>query len=146
MATSWFWCTECRCDMPHHRADWPDNPWICEKGHTIARRWFTEEVNKMADDNKDDEIARLREQVASYKARLAEVNGTLDAMIRGRDEARAVASAAVRWWESRRPVGWDTYAHMRAPRVNTHSESEAELAVLVAQYVGSLDAEGGDDE
>jgi len=50
-------------------------------------------------------------------------------------QEKAVIAAAVAWWESKRPVGWTTAAHLRSPLVNTCTDAEASLAVVVARLV-----------
>lgn len=46
-----------------------------------------------------------------------------------------VISAAHHWWISKRPINWVLSQHLEAPLVNVTSESEAELAELVAKWV-----------
>ena len=49
----------------------------------------------------------------------------------------AVADAAIRWWESKRPVGWTQARHLQMPTVNTciDTDVEGKLALAVASLV-----------
>ncbi len=47
----------------------------------------------------------------------------------------AVADLAIRWWESKCPVGWTQARHLQMPKVNTSTARECELAQAVAALV-----------
>ncbi len=47
----------------------------------------------------------------------------------------AVVDAAIRWWESKCPVGWTQARHLQMPKVNTSTARECELAQAVAALV-----------
>lgn len=52
-----------------------------------------------------------------------------------RNAQAAALQAALAWWESRRPVGWDLRRHLDNSTVNTCGEAEKLLAAAVGQAV-----------
>ena len=43
--------------------------------------------------------------------------------------------ASIRWWESKRPVGWSEDQHLAEPTVDCASPAEQALARAVARWV-----------
>jgi hypothetical protein len=58
-----------------------------------------------------------------YLARAAEIEA-------GNARLRDIEDAARRWWESKRPVGWDEEMHRQCSFVNTSTDAEEGLAAL----------------
>ena len=57
----------------------------------------------------------------------------------------ALETAAIEWWEGKRPVGWRVRDHALHPHVNCASDSErklASLAVALARFEGDSQPEG----
>ncbi len=50
---------------------------------------------------------------------------------------RAVAEAAVCWWEMHRPKEFSAAEHLQNPRINTSRGSSGHLATVVAQYLSA---------
>lgn len=47
----------------------------------------------------------------------------------------AVLNAAASWWEQHRPAGWTETEHLKHPAINTATDAEASLAMVVADLV-----------
>lgn len=54
-------------------------------------------------------------------------------------DTRAVVDAAVNWWRSKRPVGWNVWDHTANPTINTTTDRENELAVAVSVVVEEME-------
>lgn len=54
-----------------------------------------------------------------------------------------VLNAAMHWWEGKRPVGWDEARHLDNATVNTSSQREYGLAVMVAAYINRRSPDSG---
>ena len=52
-----------------------------------------------------------------------------------REATTATLTAALAWWESKRPEKYDLRAHLDAPTVNTTTDAERTLAAAVAASV-----------
>lgn len=48
---------------------------------------------------------------------------------------KELRSAAIRWWENRRPLQWSQMDHVRNPAINTSTAAERDLACVVAKIV-----------
>lgn len=46
-----------------------------------------------------------------------------------------VITAAIKWWENRRPCAWDQATHLKNPTVNTMTAAEKGLALAVAEHI-----------
>lgn len=47
-----------------------------------------------------------------------------------------VTRSSINWWESKRPIEWMLETHLENPTVNCSSETEKNLAIEVAKYIG----------
>lgn len=52
-----------------------------------------------------------------------------------REAGEAVMAAALAWWETQRPLGWNLRKHLDNPSVNTQSAAEHTLAQAIANAV-----------
>jgi Restriction alleviation protein Lar len=53
-----------------------------------------------------------------------------------------LTTAAIKWWESKRPVGWGVKGHRAHPTVNCADDEECALAIACATHAKANDGEG----
>lgn len=63
-----------------------------------------------------------------------------DAGGQGREDG--LAAAAMKWWESKRPLGWGVKGHRAHPTVNCAEDEECTLAIACATLAKANDGEG----
>lgn len=86
------------------------------------------ELQSVAEEFRSERDAAKRDTVRAFDER----NLALTELAHLRQAMKRLESAVARWWEGRRPVGWNVAQHAASAAVNAHYPADVALADIAA--------------